>query len=269
MKIRTIQFHLLKGVEPLWLNGNGFKTQFFNALSMFFPFGEEWFIKSFRDIVRKDLVKDPALIKKIHIFTAQESMHRHAHNEFNAYLEQQGLPFSLFGWVKTRTFIFDQTHNHLSRLAVTMAYEHITAIFAYLALRDNHLDDVSNLNVKRMWLWHAAEEIEHRSIAFELYQHIGGGYWRRQYGMLIAIIGITIDSSLQTFLNLYRAGLLFRLKTWREAYHFIIGKDQFIRLTLRQLCLYIKPTWTPPDLGVDLAQKWLEDNSDCFRELNR
>jgi predicted metal-dependent hydrolase len=269
MQIRKIQFQLLKEIEPLWLANNSFKTQFFNTLSMFFPFGEGYFIETFRDITRKNLVRDLALSEKIRIFTAQEAMHSHAHQEFNDYLHDQGLPFTLLGWFEVRSSIFNKIHSHTTKLAVTMAYEHITAIFSYLALRDNLLGDVCDQNLKRMWLWHASEEIEHRSIAFELYQHIGGGYWRRQYGMLFAILNICIDTSAQVILNLYRSGLLFKLKTWREAYGFMFGRDRFIPLSARKLYPFIKPQWYPPELGVNLAEQWLKENSDYFRVLGK
>jgi predicted metal-dependent hydrolase len=29
--------------------------------------------------------------------------------------------------------------------------------------------------------WHGAEEIEHRTVAFDLYRHLGGGYIARYY----------------------------------------------------------------------------------------
>jgi uncharacterized protein len=36
----------------------------------------------------------------------------------------------------------------------------------------------------QLFLWHAAEEIEHRHVAYDVYQHIGGGYVRRVAAMV-------------------------------------------------------------------------------------
>lgn len=38
--------------------------------------------------------------------------------------------------------------------------------------------------------WHGAEEIEHRSVAFDLYRHLGGGYIARYYLSVVVIIGV-------------------------------------------------------------------------------
>lgn len=43
--------------------------------------------------------------------------------------------------------------------------------------------------IKALWEWHAAEEIEHKSLAFDFLQVIDNGYWLRSLG---AIIGAAI-----------------------------------------------------------------------------
>ena len=42
--------------------------------------------------------------------------------------------------------------------------------------------------VASMWLWHLIEEIEHKNLAFDVYQHLYGGHWYRAYGILCALI---------------------------------------------------------------------------------
>ncbi len=36
--------------------------------------------------------------------------------------------------------------------------------------------------------WHGSEEIEHRTVAFDLYRHLGGGYMPRYYLSLAVIV---------------------------------------------------------------------------------
>lgn len=46
--------------------------------------------------------------------------------------------------------------------------------------------------------WHGAEEIEHRTVAFDLYRHLGGGYIARYYLSLVviaAVLGLWVDGA--------------------------------------------------------------------------
>jgi len=43
-------------------------------------------------------------------------------------------------------------------------------------------------NFKQLWRWHAIEETEHKAVAFDVYQAVGGGYFRRVFNMLIVTI---------------------------------------------------------------------------------
>jgi len=40
--------------------------------------------------------------------------------------------------------------------------------------------------------WHGAEEVEHRSVAFDVYQHLSGNYLRR----LVSMVGVAIALTL-------------------------------------------------------------------------
>ena len=44
LEVRNLEFHLEKPLSENWLDGDAFKTAFFNALSMSFPAGERWYV---------------------------------------------------------------------------------------------------------------------------------------------------------------------------------------------------------------------------------
>src|SRR3546814_7851182 len=70
-------------------------------------------------------------------------------------------------------------------VATTAAAEHFTASLAGYVLEDNTWADTDvDPEMAQLFLWHAAEEIEHRHVAYDVYQHIGGGYVRRVAAMV-------------------------------------------------------------------------------------
>jgi predicted metal-dependent hydrolase len=65
-------------------------------------------------------------------------------------------------------------------VALIAAIEHYTAFLGDWVLNAEELDrrgaDPTMLDLLR---WHGAEEVEHRSVAFDLFTHLDGGYRRR------------------------------------------------------------------------------------------
>ncbi len=65
-------------------------------------------------------------------------------------------------------------------MALIAAIEHYTAFLGDWVLNAEELDrrgaDPTMLDLLR---WHGAEEVEHRSVAFDLFVHLDGGYRRR------------------------------------------------------------------------------------------
>ena len=49
-----------------------------------------------------------------------------------------------------------------------------------------------------LWRWHAIEESEHKAVAFDVYQAIGGSLWLRRWMMLI----VTLQFFNDTFRNM-------------------------------------------------------------------
>src|SRR3546814_9522746 len=70
-------------------------------------------------------------------------------------------------------------------VATTAAAEHFTASLAGYVLSDNTWGETDvDPEMAHLFLWHAAEEVEHRHVAYDVYHHIGGGYLRRAAAMV-------------------------------------------------------------------------------------
>lgn len=67
----------------------------------------------------------------------------------------------------------------------------MTCVLGKYALYNTEWEQLgADANMLDLVKWHGAEEIEHRSVAFDLYCHLGGGYIARYYLSVVVIIGV-------------------------------------------------------------------------------
>ena len=275
LTILKLKLDLSQGFPHQW-HRNAFLSQYYNALSMSFPVGEQSFIDAVREVVQcLPETDDNALLREmVAQFIGQEATHRHLHGQYNAHLEKQGLHNHWQHWAMKRiAFGRKRGIGSLHWLAVTAAYEHCTAVFADAVLRYDSWFDGADPSLQTLWRWHAAEETEHRAVAFDLYVAAGGNYaWRiRWYGYALTLFAF--DAGRQTLLNLWHAGVLFKPSTWWAAAQFFWGKDGAVWRCTGPLLAYFRRDFHPdqeleamPELQAHaLSTRWLADNADSFR----
>lgn len=154
-----------------WYGDNKFVSTFLSALSITFPAGEKFFIEAVRDC---SYGVPPELKEDVKAFTQQEAQHSKAHVAFNAWLQAKGYRAEEFeNFVKALLKVaakFPKKH----RLAATCALEHITALMAdRLVVESDEFAEPICEEFREFWKWHALEESEHKSVAFDVYKHNG------------------------------------------------------------------------------------------------
>src|SRR4051812_8517469 len=96
-------------VSRHWFAGNAVATHLVNAINLFFPDGERFFVRSVRRF-EKD-IRDPELRAQIRHFYAQEVRHANAHERWFDSLREQGYPID--GMVKAVAKVLkDRRSNH-------------------------------------------------------------------------------------------------------------------------------------------------------------
>jgi uncharacterized protein len=183
-----------------WIPDEPTATHVINVLHLLLPAGERWFVKVFKEAL--PLVTDPELLRDVKGFMGQEATHSVQHSYVLDHLAEQdldteaytrhvdwffevllgerppaGLPVPRREWLRFR-------------LSLIAAIEQFTAVLGHWVLHADELDraepDAVMLDLLR---WHGAEEVEHRAVAFDMYQHTGGSglprYIRRVEGMTI------------------------------------------------------------------------------------
>jgi predicted metal-dependent hydrolase len=244
-----------------WCGGDPFRSALLNALSMSFPVGEQFFIDSVRNgLAALPTDKQAQYKTEAQGFIGQEATHRRIHGLFNAHLEKQGL---VNDWERRAQKRMKQLEGSDLRhnLAITAANEHFTAILAEWLLQNHDMLNGSEPRLKILWLWHSAEESEHKSIAFDLYQALDGSHeWRISWFRRVTMIFLS-DTARQTVSNLRRDGTLWKWSTWKSAASYLFGRRGLLRQIYKPWRAYFQRGFHPTQLESDLARRWLADNA--------
>src|SRR5258705_682678 len=84
----------LARVPRHWNAGNVAATAISNGVSMLFPHGERFFVRSVKHFL--DRIDDPKLRADVKAFFGQEGRHAKAHDDFNDVLRAQGYQVDQF-----------------------------------------------------------------------------------------------------------------------------------------------------------------------------
>jgi predicted metal-dependent hydrolase len=112
-----------------------------------------------------------------------------------------------------------------------------------------------------MWMWHAAEECEHRSVAFDLYRALGGNdAWRRRWFWIASAIFVA-DVTRQTVNNLWHDGTLWRGSIWAGGWRFVFGAGGLARTSFAPWRAYLRRDFHPAQLGGSRGAQWLREHA--------
>ncbi|HVV11728.1 metal-dependent hydrolase [Amycolatopsis sp.] len=183
------------GLPPHWFGGDPFLTHWANVMNMLLPEGEIWFVKVFRQAL--PLIRDDRLHEAVTGFIGQEAMHSTSHQSVLDHFGRDGFDTGPFtrqlswffeGLLGDRALTGTASRRWLlERVAIVAAIEHVTSFLGDWLLNARALDDYGiHPTMLDLFRWHGAEEVEHRSVAFDLFTHLDGGYARRVRTHLIA-----------------------------------------------------------------------------------
>ena len=154
------------------------------------------------------------------------------------------------------------------RLAVTAGAEHMTASLARVMLyRRKDLIDSAAEPIRTLLAWHALEEIEHKSVCFDLYQLAGGSYRQRVIALLFAFIDTLRLVHARHKYFLQHDGLW----NWRTRVAIVTrvwGPTGIIGQLIPELLRYLRPGFHPwqTDERADFEQQWKTLLSDLERQ---
>lgn len=243
---RNRQFNIEEVLATNWHSDDAFKTAFFDAMSILFPLGEQFFIDSVKEFREK--IEDPELQRRVRGFMAQESIHRREHQRYNEVLcRARGVPLEKMEAVVERRQEFARTYlRPIQRLSATVALEHLTAILADATFRNPEGLEGAHPEMKALWHWHALEETEHKSVAFDVFVAVGGSTWRRRLSMALVTLEFTqhVIRNMRLLLRDYEGS---RMKLWVGGLKFLFGDQGALRGLLRPYLDFYKKDFHPWD----------------------
>lgn len=267
--VRRLLVDMEAPIPRHWCAGDAFRTALFDALSMSFPVGEQFFI----DSVRKGWQALPPeqqerFRAEVLGFIGQEASHRRLHTLYNQHLESLGLKNDWEARACERLKLMEEVEvRHW--LGITAANEHFTAILSDWLLRNPDVLGDRDPRLKTLWLWHSAEESEHKSTAFDLYRALGGDdEWRLRWFRRVTVFFL-VDALRQTLRNLRNDGTLWKWSTWKSAASTLFGRRGLVRQSYRPWRDYLRADFHPSQQDASASERWLRENSDRYRPVGR
>jgi predicted metal-dependent hydrolase len=215
--------------NAIWHPLGAHVSHLFNALSITFPAGEQFFVDSVRHYYQRILEEHPEMKDTVRGFIGQEAMHSREHEVYNKMLADEGYPIARMEQIVRAILEVSRCFPASNQLGVTAALEHFTAMLADMLLSDPEVLKDVDPEVAALWRWHAIEETEHKAVAYDVFQLVVPGKLRRYLLRVWTMLTST-----------------FLLLITTTAFHLVLLKKDRALTDWRGWWRFIKATWITP-----------------------
>lgn len=180
--VRRPKFSFPQNLDPMLLPGQPEASYSLVALSLMLPYVEPYLIRTMGKARR--LIRDADLLKSISLFNGQEAQHSRQHLRFNLAMRASCPAVRQLEEEIARDYRrFTETRSLEWNLAYAEGFEAFTSALACFLLEDQTMRDAHPVT-RDFFEWHIIEELEHRCVAFDVYEHLCGSYpYRVAVGM--------------------------------------------------------------------------------------
>ena len=183
IELRKIPFDFSRTGEAVWHPHRPEWSHMVNGASLVMPYLEPFLNRTLREALEH--IDDPDLREDVDGFIRQEAQHYANHRRYNEALKAKG--YAELALVEESYEVDYAALDRRSlewRLAYAAGFETMTMGITEWLINDREaLFRGSDATIASLVLWHMVEETEHKSVAFDVYQAVSGGYALRLAGL--------------------------------------------------------------------------------------
>ncbi|MFK7733214.1 MAG: metal-dependent hydrolase [Pseudomonadales bacterium] len=191
MIVRKMPFEFPDDIAPHWHPKRPEWSHMVNGASLAMPYLEPYLIRTMRKAIAE--IEPEELKEDVKLYIGQEGQHFQQHRKFNDTLISNGYSElkDIEAEMKADFDRFEKNHSLKFNVAYACGFETMALSIGHWLVRDReYLFAGSDTRVASLILWHFVEEIEHKNVAFDVYQSLYGHYFYRVYATFFATMHV-------------------------------------------------------------------------------
>ncbi|MDR3416626.1 MAG: metal-dependent hydrolase [Nevskia sp.] len=240
---RHIDFRVAADAPRYPFADNAVVTAFHAVLSGAFPPGERFFAESVRHF--RERVTDEKLKAQVSGFMGQEAIHGREHERLNQYFTARGYDMRVpdravrFGlWLLERL-------PRSQQLACTTFMEHFTARLGQELLTDEAYTRTCDPEMLKLWQWHALEELEHKAVAYDVYETIGNRRIERVLAVPLVVAALLLPIVTSWAWLVIRDPRALRLREHWRGLKLLLGRQGFVTRIVPKMGVFSRADFHP------------------------
>jgi predicted metal-dependent hydrolase len=213
LPLRRITFEYPGDLNPSWHRRLPEFAAAANSVSLLMPYAEPYFVRSVRAVI-PDL--DDDLRAEAEAYVRQEASHHRQHRRFNDLIVARHPALHRLERLMERAY-GGLGRRRSDRYNLAFAAGSETVAFTLARWSERHLAelfDEADPVPATLFLWHLAEEAEHKSAAFDVYAAVDGSRWRYTHAALLSLALLTLFTVAGTLTMLWGSRRLWSPVTW-------------------------------------------------------
>ncbi len=186
LAVRRVRFTWDDDFDPIWTRLPELAISA-NAVSLLMPYVEPYVVGAVDDAAAE---LDGSLAIEVRAFVRQERQHHGQHRRFNDVIVARFPALRFVERVMAWTFaLLGRRMSSRFGLAFAAGFETVAFSAArWTASRQRKLFDDADPTATSLFLWHLAEEVEHKGVAHDVYAESGGGRVRYVFAMTLSML---------------------------------------------------------------------------------